>query len=464
MKLPQQLITSLQDAKGFDKEAFEQVHESGEQVTSIRQNNRKQSEIKNPVVNSELSEGTIHHSPLTIDTRIPWTANAYYLKERPSFTFDPLFHAGTYYVQEASSMFLEQALRQTVDLSKSLRVLDLCAAPGGKSTHIQSLVSADSLLVSNEVIRSRANILKDNIIKWGCENVVVTNNDPKDFAKLEGYFDVIVVDAPCSGSGLFRRDPEAIGEWSENNVQLCSQRQQRILADVWPALKKDGILIYSTCSYSKEEDEEIVNWLLSNLPIANCPLPVDESWGIIGSSGSYRFWPDKVKGEGFFIAAFQKKEGESEANIKIKQKPTAVTKNEMAVIEKWINVANFQFIKHENTVYAWPAPLADEMAYLLNQLRVIYSGILAGELMRDKLVPDHALAMSNRVAPTIGRVELTKEEAIRFLQRKDLQLPEAPKGWQLASFEGHPLGWMNVLGNRINNYYPKELRILKEEQ
>jgi NOL1/NOP2/fmu family ribosome biogenesis protein len=228
-------------------------------------------------------------------------------------------------------------------------------------------------------------------------------------------------------------------------------------------LKKDGVLIYSTCSYSKEEDEEIAEWLQTSLSIANCPLQIDSHWGIIESSGGYRFWPDKVKGEGFFIAAFKKMEGGSEANIKIKQKPTAVTKNEMAVIEKWINTANFQFIKHENTVYAWPVWLAEETAYLLNQLRVIYSGILVGELMRDKLVPAHALAMSNRVAAGIGKVELTREEAIRFLQRKDLQLPDASKGWQLASFEGHPLGWMNVLGNRINNYYPKELRILKEQ-
>lgn len=203
-------------------------------------------------------------------------------------------------------MFVEQALRQTVDLSKPLKVLDLCASPGGKSTHIQSLISKESLLVSNEVIRSRANVLKDNIIKWGCENVIITNNDPKDFTRLENYFDVILVDAPCSGSGLFRRDPEAIGEWSENSVQLCSQRQQRILADVWPALKRNGILIYSTCSYSKEEDEDIVSWLLKERSAVQCSLIVDSSCGIIESGGAYRFWPDKAKGEGFFLACFKK--------------------------------------------------------------------------------------------------------------------------------------------------------------
>jgi 16S rRNA C967 or C1407 C5-methylase (RsmB/RsmF family) len=198
MNLPESLVKSLSGLKGFNKEAFEKVHASGEQVTSIR-------------INSHKSKFQISNSnPDSYRDQIPWTKYGYYLDKRPSFTFDPFFHAGCYYVQEASSMFLEQALVQTLDMSKPLRVLDLCGAPGGKSTHIQSLISKNSLLVSNEVIRSRAMILKDNIIKWGAGNVVVTNNDPKEFAKLEGYFDVIITDAPCSGSGLFRRDPAAI--------------------------------------------------------------------------------------------------------------------------------------------------------------------------------------------------------------------------------------------------------------
>src|SRR6185503_7400230 len=169
-----------------------------------------------------------------------------------------------------------------------------------------SLISKDSLLVANEVIRSRANILNDNIKKWGCSNVVVTNNDPKDFQRLENYFDVIVIDAPCSGSGLFRREPEAIEEWSKQNVMLCSQRQQRILADVLPALKNDGVLIYSTCSYSKEEDEQIAGWLKNELIINNEQLIIHPDWNIVKSNGGYRFWPDKVKGEGFFLACFRK--------------------------------------------------------------------------------------------------------------------------------------------------------------
>jgi 16S rRNA C967 or C1407 C5-methylase (RsmB/RsmF family)/NOL1/NOP2/fmu family ribosome biogenesis protein len=449
MQLPLSLVESLKNTNGFSKEAFEKVHSSGEQITSIR-------------VNPAKCISQITNNPVNQLTPIPWTEYGYYLNQRPSFTFDPLFHAGTYYVQEASSMFLEQALKQTVDSLRQIKVLDLCASPGGKSTHIQSLISKDSLLVSNEVIRSRANVLKDNSIKWGCENVIVTNNDPKDFAKLENYFDVIVVDAPCSGSGLFRKDAEAINEWSENNVALCSQRQQRILADVWPALKKDGILIYSTCSYSKEEDEEICQWLQQKYSMLNLQLSIFNDWGIVESSGGYRFWPDKVKGEGFFLACFKKTDGESEDTFRYRKKPEATTKKEIELVEKWVKTEGKEFIKYENTVYAWPIQLVRDFSFLLERLRVIYSGVLVGELMRDKLIPDHALAMSKIVADNISRVAVNKEQAIKYFQRKDLQLDTNGKGWSLIEFEGQPLGWANILPNRVNNYYPKSLRILKE--
>lgn len=450
MQLPVHLLNSLQTIKGFERDAFENVHINRQQLTSIRINSRKKSEIN------------------YLKSKIDWTENGFYLDTRPSFTFDPLFHAGCYYVQEASSMFLEQALKQTVDLSKPIKILDLCASPGGKSTHIQSLISKDSLLVSNDVIRSRANVLKDNIIKWGCENVVVTNNDPKDFAKLENYFDVIVVDAPCSGSGLFRRDPTAIEEWSENNVQLCSQRQQRILADVWPTLKKDGILIYSTCSYSKEEDEDIMDWITDNLSTSNIQLEIDDKWGItetisIKENHGYRFWPDKVKGEGFFLSCFQKKDGEDDDIFRYKKKPEEAKKAELAMIEEWVEKEGFNFIKYKNTVYAWPESLVKDFSMLLEQLHVIYSGVLTGELMRNKMVPDHALAMSGIMIDAVIRTEVDYENAIKYLQRKDLNIETSHKGWQLITYENHPLGWINSLPNRINNYYPKELRILKDK-
>lgn len=455
MQLPPQLVDSIRHTTGFDQEAFEKVHASGEQVTSIRINPLKLSgSSKVPSFGGDLGEA------------VPWTQYGYYLKNRPSFTFDPLFHAGCYYVQEASSMFLEEALKQTVDLSQPLRVLDLSAAPGGKSTHIQSLISKDSLLVSNDVIRSRANILKDNIIKWGCNNVVVTNNDPQDFNRLDDFFDVIIVDAPCSGSGLFRREPEAANEWSLNNVALCSQRQQRILADVMPALKKDGVLIYSTCSYSKEEDEDIMDWIVKELKMENVKLEIENPWNItVSDTGTralgYRFWPDKVKGEGFFIACFKKTEGGTKNFSKIKTNAGLVSKKEIAFIEKWITPSSHRFIKHENTVYAWPENAMSDMNSILFNLRVVYSGVRVGELVREKLLPDHALAMSGLVNSSIAHVKVNYDQAIQYLQRREMSIDIKDTGWQLVNYQGHSLGWINVLPNRINNYYPKELRILK---
>ncbi len=448
MQFPFALLDSLNKTSGFDKDAFEKIHASGEQVTSIRINPFKHSGTE------------IFH--LESGGRIPWTDFGYYLSQRPSFTFDPIFHAGCYYVQEASSMFLEQALVQTLDLSKPLKVLDLCAAPGGKSTHIQSLISKNSLLVSNEVIRSRVNILKENIIKWGCENVVVTNNDPKDFARLLNYFDVIVVDAPCSGSGLFRRDPEAIEEWSEHNVQLCAQRQQRILADVIPALKKDGLLIYSTCSYSREEDEDIMNWLQQEFLLDQSPLTIHPDWNIITSGNGYRFWPDKVKGEGFFLACFRKTGAGNEMTLKPKYKPAMADKKDRIVISRWAETDGSSFIRNGNKIYAWPSNLVHDFSLMMEKLKPIYSGILTGELIRDKLVPDHALAMSPILAQEIPVLELDMEDSIKYLQRKEIQLHAAQKGWQLVSFSGHILGWVNVLASRVNNYYPGEMRIRKD--
>lgn len=444
MQLPINFIESLRGTNGFNEEAFIKVHESEERITSIRMNPFKKSEIRN------------------LKSKIPWTERGYYLDSRPSFTFDPLFHAGCYYVQEASSMFLEQALKQTVDLSQPLKVLDLCAAPGGKSTHLLSLISKESLLVSNEVIRSRANILNDNIVKWGCSNVIVTNNDPRDFQRLENYFDVIVVDAPCSGSGLFRRDPEAIGEWSEQNVALCSQRQQRILADVLPALKNGGVLIYSTCSYSRQEDELICDWLRNELTIKNEELIISHDWNIVKSDGGYRFWPDKLKGEGFFIACFRKPHGNDEEVYLPKIKPTKFSVKEMEILDKNVNTEGLAFLRHEEIIYAVPEKLLADINFLSSKLRIVNCGTKVGEIIKDKLIPDHALALSNIISDKIQKLDLDPEPAIQYLKKKELRLQTDKKGWVLVTHQGHELGWINILPNRINNYYPKELRILKD--
>ena len=456
MQLPNELVRSLAGINGFDKEAFIKVHNSGEQVTSIRMNRFKSN------VRSETSNDIFHVSTFTFNSKVPWTEYGFYLESRPSFTFDPLFHAGCYYVQEASSMFLEQALKQTVDLSQPLRVLDLCAAPGGKSTHILSLISDDSLLVSNEVIRSRANILHDNIMKWGCSNAMVTTNDPRDFQRLENYFDVIVIDAPCSGSGLFRRDPEAIEQWNGQNVMLCSQRQRRILADVLPALKNEGVLVYSTCSYSKEEDEDIVSWLKAELTMENEELKIDPGWNLTKTDNGYRFWPDKVKGEGFFISCFRKKKGNEKETLLPKIKAEKFSKQEIEILTKYIADDEVTYVRNGKTIHAVPHKLLADVNFLSSKLNTINFGTRVGELIRDKLIPEHSLALSRILHRDIPKLELNYEQAIQYLKKKELSLDVDKKGWGLVSYGGHPLGWINILSNRINNYYPKELRILKD--
>ena len=451
MTIPKKLIESLIEIKSFDEKAFLDVHASGEQITSIRFNPIK------PSNNYPLS---------IINSQIPWSTSGHYLTHRPSFTLDPLFHAGTYYVQEASSMFLEEVMKQSLDLSLPLLVLDLCAAPGGKSTLLQSIISKESLLVSNEVIQTRVQILKENLIKWGSSNVVVTNNDPKDFSKLEGLFDAVVIDAPCSGSGLFRRDAEAIHEWSESNVQLCCQRQQRIVADVWNCLKEDGVLIYSTCSYSTEEDESILDWMVQQLKVESIRLKVDDDWNIdevqsATDAYGYRFWPNKVKGEGFFIAAFRKKETADAVRVKVK-KDAVASKSEIAIAEKWITSTDeFSFVLQGQNIAVVPARWNNEIQFLMQQLKVRYAGVELGTIAKNDLLPEHALALSTICSKQVFSVELDKEEALTYLRKNEMHIEAAHKGWALATYNGFNLGWMKLLGNRINNYYPKEWRILK---
>ncbi|PSL31874.1 methyltransferase RsmF C-terminal domain-like protein [Chitinophaga ginsengisoli] len=460
--LPKKFTDTLTGLPGMDLAAFLRVHEAGEKVTSLRINpNKLQDEGTIQKVLASLTEETV--------SRVPWSRYGYYLPSRPSFTFNPFFHGGAYYVQEASSMFLEHVMRHVCDLNAPLKVLDLCAAPGGKSTLLQSLLSPDSVLVSNEVIKSRAALLADNISKWGAANVVVTNNDPRDFAKLSGYFDVMVVDAPCSGSGLFRREPEAVEEWSPENVILCSQRQQRILADVWNALKEDGIMIYATCSYSREEDEQIMEWIQENFTVENIAIPVDDSWHIVKTKAGpqaaegYRFYPDKVKGEGFFITCFRKTAGDVYTAKRQRDTLPAVAKKEVGKVAQWVkDMDNLFLMDHQGEVLIFPENMAPVVSLLQQHLYLRKAGIKAGQLAAKELIPDHQLAMSTMMSETIPQIGLTREQALRYLRKEDPEVSTNVKGWALMMYEGMALGWAKILPNRINNYYPKELRILKE--
>ncbi len=451
MQFPVGFIKSLQGIKGFDENAFKEAHELDEQITSIRINPDK----------------SFHHPEL--QQQIAWCKNGYYLKERPSFTLDPLFHAGAYYVQEASSMFLEQVIRQTVDLTKPLRVLDLCAAPGGKSTHLQSLISSESLLISNEVIKSRVNILSENITKWGAANVIVTNNDPKDFQRLPNYFDVIVVDAPCSGSGLFRKDPNAMKEWSEQNVQTCSMRQQRILADVVSSLKEKGVLIYSTCSYSQQEDEDMADWFVNEFAMESLKLSLDSSWNIIQTQSEktnaygYRFYPDQLKGEGFFITCFTKRKSESGESSAAKRKLEIISGKETGFLKSYIqHYDDFIFIKQNEEAIAIPKNLINDFAIIQSSLYLKKAGIRIGSIIRNELIPSHELAVSNLLHQQIQKIEVGKETALNYLRKQEIRIETDVKGWVILTFQSLPLGWIKVLNNRINNYYPKEWRILNK--
>ncbi|MTI29810.1 methyltransferase RsmF C-terminal domain-like protein [Xanthovirga aplysinae] len=399
---------------------------------------------------------------------VPWTTDGFYLEKRPKFTLDPLFHAGAYYVQEASSMFLEQAFKQHVDLEESLNVLDLCAAPGGKSTHLASLISEDSLLVSNEVIKSRSSILAENMCKWGSGNVLVTNNDPKDFNRLAEFFDVMVVDAPCSGEGMFRKDPGAVTEWSEENVKLCAQRQQRILMDVWDALRPGGVLIYSTCTYNQLENEDNISWLLDQKEAESLKIETDPQWNVTAveekSQYSYHFYPHQNKGEGFFLTVLRKKGEWQPPSTKKKSKKSLLqkaSKQEQQALNGWLkNEDPWAFIKHKDTLKAFPKEKLTQIEKLYKNLRVVYGGTELAELKRKNIRPSHQLAMFQSLnKENFQHLEVDKKTALQFLSKGDLQLHELPKDWALITFEEIPLGWVKRAGNRLNTYYPKEWRI-----
>lgn len=450
MNFPEGFLEAISNSPGFEQDSFIRAHEMPAEI-SVRVNPFKRTD------------------QFDSEDKVLWCDDAYYLKIRPEFIFDPLLHAGCYYVQEASSMFLSHALMSCLDFSDDLVALDLCAAPGGKSTLISSLLNENSMLVSNEVIRARASILTENMIKWNSLNSVVTNNDPSHFSRLGEFFDVMVIDAPCSGSGLFRKEQEAMKEWSESNVMHCFARQKRILADALPALKQGGYLFYSTCSYSVEENEDICDWLLDEFDLENVSVPLAKEWGIVASQSakhnaeSYRFYPGKVKGEGFFISVFRKKGERSTSRFAISKKLILPFKNEIAATQNFVFLTeNHQCIKQRDEVVIINKYHGSMIEQLLKNLNVLSFGTVVGKVVRDELIPDHSLAMSGLCRSTVPFIHAGLEEAIRFLRREDVHFPDAQRGWNLVKYNDHALGWIKSLGNRSNNYYPKEWRILKE--
>lgn len=396
---------------------------------------------------------------------IPWCSTGYYLPERLTFTFDPLFHAGGYYVQEASSMFLEQAVKETVN--GAVKCLDLCAAPGGKSTHLAGLLPAGSLLVSNEVIRNRAQVLAENLTKWGRPEVIISNNDPQEIGQLTHYFDLIVADVPCSGEGMFRKDEDSRQEWSTANVELCAARQKRIVHAVWEALKPGGVFIYSTCTYNTEENEENIRYIAEQLGADVIPLSLPATWNVSGAlQGNdpvYRFLPHKTRGEGFFITVLRKHEGKiTPVKQKNKTSKNKVKETIPDSIQNWLkHPSDFHFNTHNNVVEAFPFAYKEDLLLLTDKLRIVSAGIKTGESKGKDLIPHPALAWSKALNPTaFQQSEITWSDAIRFLRKEAISLPaNAEKGYHLVTYKKLPLGFVKHLGNRANNLYPSEWRI-----
>ena len=397
--------------------------------------------------------------------KVPWARDGRYLDARPGFTLDPAFHAGAYYVQEASSMFLEQAIVSSADIRKPLKVLDLCAAPGGKSTHLLSLLHPESLLVSNEVIRSRATILVENLQKWGYSNLVVTNNDPRHFSALEGFFDLIIVDAPCSGEGMFRKEPAARKAWSAEQVHLCALRQRRILHDVWPALKTNGVLIYSTCTYNEAEDEGTMEWLSQQRATEFLNIVTPPDWRIEESKQkqvtAYRLYPHRLKGEGFFISCLRKIENQRAMTLRQKKIPDAPPGKETELLKSWITSReDIRFIQYNNTIHSIASSICPDVGLLSQQLKIIYAGTALASSKQEKLVPEHAAALCCHLnRENFPLVSLPYEQALRYLRKEAVDIDTAEKGFALVSYKKNILGWINRLGNRSNNLYPVNWRI-----
>ena len=450
-------------------------------ITAVRFNSRKCAELQ-AVLPGGSTASDFAFSGLSLGERVPWTSGTYYLAERPNFAQQPLFNAGLYYVQDPSCTYLESVWRTLYGTSAAnsspqapKRVLDLCAAPGGKSTHLANLMNERGLLVSNEVISSRAATLAENMAKWGVANSVVTNSDPSAFSKLQNLFDLILVDAPCSGEGMFRKNPDAIGEWSLNNVKLCAQRQRRILNDIWPALRQGGYLIYSTCTFNHLENADNVQYIVEELGAEVIPLALQE-WELLRSCGveavgegqaaslGYQFLPGLARGEGQFFAILRKRAAEEAASGRDAEGACAPERE-----LRWHKEIKGDLLK------LLPEQLVPEIKLFSKHLKIVSSGRAVATMLASKrggvaLVPHADLALSLHIGTILDylwenykfkveRVELPLEQIQAFLAKEPLLLPDAPTGYLLLTYKGAGVGFVKNLGNRCNSLLPNARRI-----
>ena len=400
---------------------------------------------------------------------IGWSPNGRYLAERPQFTLDPLMHGGAYYVQEASSQFVAHILRE--DNLEGGRVLDMCAAPGGKTTVYSSLVGRRGLVVANDINRGRILALSDNVQRWGMGNVVVTCNEPEHIGAFEQWFDVVAVDAPCSGEGMFRKMDEAREEWTPASVEQCVARQRDILAEAWRALRPGGKLIYSTCTFNDREDEGIVRWLVEEYGdeiVAAERVETEDKWGIvrndIGPFQCFHFYPHSARGEGFFAAVACKIEGVTKRRTpKGRRKVfTTLQSKDLAEVSRWVDddkVMSFRCVG--DVVYGYSSAVMEDVTQLSESLSVVYSGVAMGQIFKGTLKPEHSLALFvGRNKDVIPELELSLEDAQNYLRRQDIDAKQFSEGVNVVTYKGVAIGFIKRIGARCNNMYPKDLRIL----
>ncbi len=407
---------------------------------------------------------------------VPWSESGYRLSQRPSFTLDAAFHAGAYYVQEASSQFAGYILREALGgkaKAQGCRVLDMCAAPGGKSTHYASIVGVDGLVVANEINRSRAAVLADNVRKWGLGNMVVSCNDSSRLTQLGEWFDAVAVDAPCSGEGMFRKIDEAQEQWSEANVAMCAERQWEILQNAYEALRPGGVLIYSTCTFNRSEDEDILRRAMQQWGEeleAVDGIAVEKEWGIVeGEEGvfhTYRFFPHKVSGEGMFMAVARKAGDGVVKRHTPKSRRQIISKAEkrdVAELSRWVEKPEqMQFFLAGETIYGCRKEHFADIEALSGCLSVIYSGVAMGQIFKGRLKPYGALAMYVGLRrDAVECRELDCEQVLQFLRKQEVSASLFAEGLNLVEHEGLALGFVKRIGVRVNNLYPNSLRILK---
>lgn len=444
MQLPEEFINNITRLFPSESEAMLQAISETSPSVSVRANTAR---------GAMVSQGQV---------TVPWCEVGFYCDERPQFTFDPQWHSGMYYVQDASSMFIHHVIQSLV--KEPVRYLDLCAAPGGKTTAAMQALPQGSLVVANEIVVSRARVLADNVSRWGNPYNAVTCCAPRELGRLKHSFDVIATDVPCSGEGMFRKDDEAVGQWSPTLVEQCAERQRSIIADVWTALRPGGLLIYSTCTYNVEENERMVEHIIEEYGAQPVAVPIDASWpihtGVNTELPCYRFLPHLTRGEGLFMAVLRKPADEPHNPAKLKKQQVARRTDAPRTIKQWlVNEKDFQVTIAGDTVTAVPREYASFID-LLAGCNLMQAGVSMGTIKGKNCVPAHALALSSALdASAFPRVELDYATAISYL-RGEAIVVDAPRGYVIVSFNGAPLGWVNNLGNRANNMYPKPQRIL----